>query len=131
MTTTEAIWATGRRKTAIARVRLTPGSGKIAVNKRSLDEYFKGNTKHSMVAMQAIQVSKSTGFDIFVNVLGGGLTGQAEAIRHGIARALSKTDQKIKVQMRKIGYLTRDPRAVERKKPGQPKARKRFQYSKR
>ncbi len=127
----ETIWATGRRKTAIARVRLVPGTGKVLVNKRTLIEFFRGNAKGPMLAMQPISVSKTTGYDIFVNVLGGGITGQAEAIRHGIARALAKTDQKLKLQMRKEGYLTRDPRAVERKKSGQPKARKRFQYSKR
>lgn len=124
-------WATGRRKTAIARVHMIPGGGKILVNRQSLDVYFRGNTKRSMIAMQSLQAAKVSIYDFHITVQGGGINGQAEAIRHGIARALSESDQKIKLQMRKEGYLTRDPRAVERKKSGQPKARKRFQYSKR
>jgi small subunit ribosomal protein S9 len=102
------------------------------VNDLSVDDFFKGNFRQAQVALQSLQAVKGlTGFDFFVTVVGGGITGQAEAIRHGVARALSKWDGKIKIQMRKEGYLTRDPRAVERKKSGQPKARKRFQYSKR
>lgn len=128
------IWATGRRKTAIARVRMVASSngGRILVNDQSVEEFFRGNRRQAQVALQSLQAVKGlTGFDFFVSVRGGGLTGQAEAIRHGVARALSQWDGKVKVQMRKEGYLTRDPRAVERKKSGQPKARKRFQYSKR
>lgn len=127
------VWATGRRKTAIARVRMIPsqGGGKVLVNKLPINDYFKGNAKQSMIATQSLQTAKTSAFDFHVTVQGGGINGQAEAIRHGIARALSETDAKLKVQMRKEGFLTRDPRAVERKKSGQPKARKRFQYSKR
>lgn len=128
------IWATGRRKTAIAQVRMVPSKNgdKILVNKQSVQDYFKGNKKQAMSAMQSLNAVKGvSGYDFFIKVQGGGITGQAEAIRHGIARALAQWDAKVKLQMRKEGFLTRDPRAVERKKPGQPKARKRFQYSKR
>ena len=127
-------WATGRRKTSTAQVRMVPSrnGGKITVNKKSVDDYFKGNHRHSMLATQVLGVVKGLGgYDFFIRVSGGGLTGQAESIRHGISRALAKSDDKVKAQLRKEGFLTRDPRAVERKKSGQPKARKRFQYSKR
>ena len=128
------IWATGRRKTAIARVMMLPSKngGKVTVNKKSVDDFFKGNKKHAKISLESLTIAKNVGsYDFTILATGGGLTGQAEAIRHGIARAISQLDEKIRVQMRKEGYLTRDPRAVERKKPGQPKARKRFQYSKR
>ncbi len=131
---TKAIWATGRRKTAIAQVRLTASknASKISVNQLSLDGYFKGNHHQAMVATQSLQlINNFSGYDLLIRVKGGGISGQAEAIRHGIARALSHLDVKVKQKMRKEGYLTRDSRAVERKKSGQPKARKRFQYSKR
>lgn len=130
----QTIWATGRRKTAVAQVRMVPSSdgGKVTVNGKSVDDYFKGNRRHAMDAMEAFRAVKSfSGYDFIIRVSGGGLTGQAGSIRHGIARAVSRTSETIRIQMRKEGYLTRDPRAVERKKSGQPKARKRFQYSKR
>jgi len=112
-------------------VRSRNGS-KVLINKQSASEFFRGNNRHAMVAMQSLnQVKSFGGYDLHINVKGGGLTGQAESIRHGIARALAQWDPKVKLQMRKEGYLTRDPRTVERKKAGQPKARKRFQYSKR
>lgn len=132
--TNKIIWATGRRKTSIARVRMFPSQngGKIEVNRLSVDDYFKGNKRQAQSALQSfLAVKNLSGYEIKISVQGGGVTGQAEAIRHGIARAVSKLDEKIRLQMRKEGFLTRDPRAVERKKSGQPKARKRFQYSKR
>lgn len=131
---TPVIWATGRRKTSIAQVRMVPSKngGKLLINDHSVQEYFGGNKRQVLIALQSYNLAKGiSGYDFFVKVHGGGINGQAEAIRHGVARALSQLDPKIKIQMRKEGYLTRDPRAVERKKSGQPKARKRFQYSKR
>lgn len=128
------IVAVGRRKTAIAKVRLVPSKngGKITINDQSVDQYFKGNHRHAMMALRSLNAVKTfSGYDFNIKVIGGGLTGQADSICHGIARVLSQYDEKIRVQMRKEGFLTRDPRAVERKKSGQPKARKRFQYSKR
>ena len=130
----EMIRATGRRKTAIAQVVMVPSAngGTVTINHKSLDEFFCGNGRHAMIAGQVLRLVKGTEkYDFIITVRGGGLTGQAESIRHGIARALSQWDPKTKIQMRKEGFLTRDPRAVERKKSGQPKARKRFQYSKR
>ncbi len=131
----ELIWATGRRKTSIAQVRLMPdGAGKVTVNGKSAEDYFAGHERHRQEALSPLVKAakdESKNFDAWVKVEGGGLTGQAQAVRHGLARALVKTDEKFKKPMRKEGWLTRDPRMVERKKPGQPKARKRFQYSKR
>lgn len=127
------LWATGRRKTSIAQVRLQPnGQGKVVVNAKPLDEYFRGYARQiHQVMLPLVKVEPPKGYDVTVKVVGGGLTGQADAIRHGIARALAKIDDSHKKAMRKEGFLTRDSRMVERKKPGQPKARKRFQYSKR
>ncbi len=128
------IWATGRRKTSIARVRMLPtkDGGKIVVNGRALNEFFHGLEKHAARAIEPLTAIKGlSSHDFLIKVIGGGITGQADSIRHGIARALSIWDAKIKLQMRKEGFLTRDPRAVERKKSGQPGARKRYQYSKR
>jgi len=123
--------ATGRRKRSIARVILLPGSGKITVNNKSVEEYFPRETL-IMILMQPFQVVGVTGkYDAIVNVTGGGLSGQAGAIRHGIARALVSINPDLKPKLKKEGLLTRDPREVERKKYGQPKARKRFQFSKR
>ncbi|MCD6181979.1 MAG: 30S ribosomal protein S9 [Candidatus Cloacimonetes bacterium] len=123
--------AVGRRKDATARVRLTPGTGKRMANGRTMKNYLARETLE-MIIEQPLQVSSlSEKVDIKVNVNGGGLSGQAGAIRLGIARALVKYDEELKPLMRKNGFLTRDPRMVERKKPGQPKARKRFQFSKR
>lgn len=129
--TAEAIWATGRRKTAIARVRLFPGSGKTFINDKSLEDYFGGRGDLKQSAIAAFQVAKAPSYDAFVNVTGGGIMGQAEAIRHAISRGLARLDPKIHKALRAAGFLTRDSRMVERKKYGQPKARKRFQYSKR
>jgi len=126
------IWATGRRKSSTARVRMVPGSGQLLVNRKSVKDFFGGHLRARAEASSPLQMAKSAAtFDIHVSVAGGGVTGQAGAIKLGIARALSTTDRGIKTMFRKEGYLTRDPRMVERKKPGQPKARRRFQHSKR
>ena len=127
------IWATGRRKTSTAAVRLVPnGAGKVTINSKPVEDYFRGQEhrlKNVLAPLTLVEDSKK--FDFVVKVLGGGVTGQAEAARHAIARALVKLDDKNRKVMRVNGFLTRDPRMVERKKSGQPKARKRFQYSKR
>jgi small subunit ribosomal protein S9 len=123
--------AIGRRKTSVARVYLTPGSGKWLINGRTLGDYFP---RQSLVQhiQQAFQVTDTLGaFDVKARVSGGGLTGQAGSLRLGIARALVLADDTHRKKLRQHGLLTRDPRAVERKKPGQPGARKRFQFSKR
>jgi small subunit ribosomal protein S9 len=123
--------ATGRRKESIARIRLKPGSGNFTVNDRTLDEYF-GRATSKMVLKQPFDIVEQQGkFDIFINVCGGGLSGQAGAIRHGISRALAKFNPDFRPPLKKAGFLTRDARAVERKKYGRPGARKRFQFSKR
>lgn len=124
-------WGTGRRKTSVARVRIRPGSGKFIVNKRELDDYFKRDQdrKAALAALKLVQAEKS--FDIFVNVRGGGITGQAGATLLGVARALKIYDENYLGALRDNGLLTRDPRMVERKKPGQSGARRRFQFSKR
>ena len=123
---------TGRRKKAIARVRLLPeGSGAITVNKRSLDEYFGLDTLKLIVKQPLELTGTASSFDVIVNVSGGGFTGQAGAIRHGIARALVVADEANKPALKAAGYLTRDPRAKERKKYGLHKARKAPQFSKR
>jgi small subunit ribosomal protein S9 len=122
---------TGRRKTAVARVFLAPGSGKITINDKDLPAYFV-NKEHVYMVMQPLAVTANeTAFDIKINVSGGGLTGQAGAIRHGIARALAVYDEATLPSLRANGFLTRDSRMVERKKYGQRKARRRFQFSKR
>jgi len=124
-------WGTGRRKTSVARVRIRPGSGKFLVNKRELDDYFKRDQdrKAAVAALKLVQAEKS--FDVFVNVRGGGITGQAGATLLGVARALKIYDENYLGALRDNGLLTRDPRMVERKKPGQSGARRRFQFSKR
>ena len=128
----DLVWATGRRKTSIAQIRLIPqGAGKVTVNSKPIDQFFHGQPRHIHEVMLPLRTEGAGIFDVTVKVLGGGLTGQAGAIRHGIARALVKVDEKFKKPMRLQGFLTRDDRMVERKKSGQPKARKRFQYSKR
>jgi small subunit ribosomal protein S9 len=127
----KATYATGRRKHAVARVWLQPGSGKIAINDRSLEQYF-GRETSRMVFRQALELTETSGqFDVFVNVRGGGLSGQADAIRHGISRSLIKIDPTYRPALKKAGYLTRDARQKERKKYGQRGARARFQFSKR
>lgn len=127
------LWATGRRKTSVAQVRLIPnGEGKVTVNAKPIDEFFRGHLAQiNSALLPLVKTEQSKGFDVTVKVEGGGITGQAGAIRHGIARALAKIDDTVKRALRKEGFLTRDARMVERKKPGRPKARKRFQYSKR
>ena len=123
--------ATGRRKTSVARVYLKEGTGNMLVNDRSLEEYF-GRETARMVVLQPFQVTQTTGgFDAEVNVQGGGSSGQAGAIRHGITRALLQVNPDFRAPLKKAGFVTRDPRAVERKKYGRHKARKRPQYSKR
>jgi len=129
---TSGTWsATGRRKSSVARVRFTKGKGVIVVNKRPLEEYF-GRDTSKMVLKQPLElVDLVSQYDIDVNVNGGGLSGQAGAIRHGIARALEKINADLRPPLKKAGMLTRDSREVERKKCGQPGARKNFQFSKR
>lgn len=127
----KAIYATGRRKTAIARVWLTPGAGNVQINRRDIDNYF-GRATSKMVLRQPLETTETVGrYDIRVNVCGGGLAGQAEAIRHGITRALMLISPAFRPALKKAGYVTRDPRKVERKKYGQRGARARFQFSKR
>ena len=123
--------AVGRRKSAVARVRLVPGEGKILVNKRDIDDYFGLETLKMTVRQPLVLTNVGGSFDVLVNVNGGGLTGQAGAIRHGISRALCKVNPELRAALKKAGFLTRDPRMKERKKYGHPGARKRFQYSKR
>lgn len=123
--------ATGRRKTSVARVLLTSGKGNVVVNERPLQDYF-GRETARMVVLQPFQVTQTLGnFDAAVNVQGGGISGQAGAIRHGITRALMQVNPEFRSPLKKAGFVTRDPRAVERKKYGRHKARKRPQYSKR
>lgn len=127
----KVINATGRRKTSVARVFLRPGKGAISINGRSLEEYF-GRETARMIVLQPFDVTQTgSGFDIEVNVTGGGTSGQAGAIRHGITRALMQMNAEFRSPLKKAGFVTRDPRAVERKKYGRHKARKRPQYSKR
>jgi small subunit ribosomal protein S9 len=127
----DTISATGRRKTSVARVRIMKGKGFITVNDKPLEEYFPAGN-YSMIIHQPLVVTEfKNDYDIFVNVYGGGLSSQAGAIRHGIARALLKLDKNNHKALKVNSYLTRDPRMVERKKYGQKKARKRFQFSKR
>ena len=127
----KVITATGRRKTSVARVFLRPGKGKLLINSVSLQEYF-GRETARMIVLQPFDVTQTgTSFDIEVNVAGGGNSGQAGAIRHGITRALMQVNPDFRSPLKKAGFVTRDPRAVERKKYGRHKARKRPQYSKR
>ena len=123
--------AVGRRKKSVARVRLTPGTGKRIANKITMKKHLQRETLEMIIEQPLDLVGLSDKVDISANVNGGGLSGQAGAIRHGIARALVKYDEELKSELKKHGFLTRDSRMVERKKPGQPKARKKFQFSKR
>lgn len=126
-----AYYGTGRRKTSVARVWLRPGQGTITVNRRAFEDYFPRETLRMVIA-QPFQLTNTLGqFNVSVNVGGGGIAGQAGAIRHGIARALLTFDDKLRQTLKRGGLLTRDPRMKERKKYGQPGARKQFQYSKR
>ena len=127
----EQINAVGRRKAAIARAYVSEGTGAITINKRTLEEYFPTPILQFIVKQPLSTLEAAEKYDIKVNLIGGGYKGQAEALRLAIARALVKINPEDKSALRKQGFMTRDPRAVERKKPGQPKARKRFQFSKR
>jgi len=124
-------WGTGRRKSSVARVRIKPGGGKLLINKKQFSDYFarEQDKKAVLAPLKAVECEKA--FDVFVNVRGGGSTGQSGAVRLGIARALKKYDENYIQPLRDGGHLTRDSRMVERKKPGQAGARKRFQFSKR
>ena len=124
-------YGTGRRKSSVARVRLVPGEVNIIVNDRSLDDYFGLETLKVIVKQPLVLTGLENKFDIHVNVIGGGFTGQAGAIRHGIARALLKADEELRSVLKKAGFLTRDPRMKERKKYGLKKARRAPQFSKR
>ncbi len=129
---TKAVYqGTGRRKRAVARVYITPGKGKIKVNGRQYQDYLRRDTISRIVLEPLQAIEQADAYDISVNVDGGGLTGQAGAIRLGIARALTEVSPDFRPTLKKAGYLTRDSRQVERKKYGQPGARKRFQFSKR
>jgi len=125
------IWGTGRRKKAIARVRIRPGTGQILINKRDKDAYFVHDADRAAVVAPLVAVDMNASWDIWANVSGGGSTGQADAVKLGLARALSRAAPDTEHALRDKGLLTRDPRMPERKKPGQPGARKRFQFSKR
>jgi small subunit ribosomal protein S9 len=124
-------YATGKRKSAIARVWLRPGNGTVTINRRTMDDYF-GRAVLKMILQEPFELTETRGkYDVLVNVVGGGLAGQAGAIRHGITRALLQVDPELRTVLKKAGMVTRDSRVKERKKYGQPGARKRFQYSKR
>ncbi|OPX42976.1 30S ribosomal protein S9 [Ruminiclostridium hungatei] len=124
-------YGTGRRKKSVARVRLVPGEGKILINDRSLDDYFGLDTLKVIVKQPLTLTDTVAKFDVICKVIGGGFTGQAGAIRHGIARALLKADEELRPALKKAGFLTRDPRMKERKKYGLKKARRAPQFSKR
>jgi small subunit ribosomal protein S9 len=129
--TQQRYYATGKRKSAIARVYMKAGSGNIVVNKRNYEEYFT-RPSLKMVIRQPFEITgKKDQFDLYVNVRGGGVAGQAGAVKHGISKALLEYDAELRSVLKKAGFLTRDARVVERKKYGQPGARKRFQFSKR
>lgn len=126
-----AVYATGRRKEAVARVWMMPGSGKITINRRDIDNFF-GRATSKMILRQPLELTSTTGnYDVYVNVAGGGMTGQANAIKLGITRALMKLNPGLRPSLKQAGYVTRDPRCKERKKYGQRGARARFQFSKR
>ena len=128
---TTRYYGTGRRKSSVARIYLVPGTGKVTINKKDMDDYFGYDTL-KVIARQPLELTSTTDkFDVLVNVKGGGYTGQAGAIRHGIARALCEADADLRPALKKAGYLTRDPRMKERKKPGLKKARRAPQFSKR
>jgi small subunit ribosomal protein S9 len=131
MMTEKRYYATGRRKNAVARVYMKPGSGTILVNKRNFDDYFTRDSLKMLIRQPLEITGQSDKFDLQVNVCGGGVSGQAGAVKHGIAKALLDYDIELRPVLKKEGFLTRDPRNKERKKYGQPGARKRFQFSKR
>jgi small subunit ribosomal protein S9 len=125
----ERFYGTGRRKTSVARVWIRPGSGRVTINRRTFEDYFPRETLRMIIA-QPLQVTNTTEqFDVLATVFGGGPTGQAGALRHGLARALVRFDENLRQVLKKAGLLTRDPRMRERKKYGQPGARQKFQYS--
>ena len=124
-------YGTGRRKKSVARVRLVPGEGKILINDREIDTYFGLETLKVIVKQPLVLTETSSKFDVLCKVVGGGYTGQAGAIRHGLSRALIKADEELRPVLKKAGFLTRDARMKERKKPGLKKARKASQFSKR
>lgn len=128
---TNEFLGTGRRKTSVARVRLALGSGKVSINGRTLENYFVTDALRSVVLQPLVLTESLSKYDIRVNVGGGGISGQAGAVRHGISRALLEVDPNLRPTLKRDGLLTRDPRMKERKKYGQPGARKRFQFSKR
>jgi small subunit ribosomal protein S9 len=130
-TATNIFTGTGRRKTATARVRVTEGSGKLIVNGRSFDQYFSHENFAKLAYAPLVTVDMKEKIDVTVNVAGGGVSGQAGAVAHGIARALQKLNGELRPALKKAGHIKRDPREKERKKAGQPGARKRFQFSKR
>jgi small subunit ribosomal protein S9 len=127
----DEIWATGKRKSAVARVRMSPGTGQFKVNGKKVEEYFPSESVIGFLKQPLAVTDSLKSVDINANIKGGGLVGQAGALRHSIARALLKKDETLKSVLRNCGMLTRDSRVKERKKPGQPGARKRFQFSKR
>ena len=130
MSTTPSIYV-GRRKNSVARVRLVSGTGKVTVNDREFDNYFVMDTHRKIVNQPLVLVGKQKDYDVLVNVYGGGVAGQAGAVRHAISRGLQTEDETLRAQLKKAGFLTRDSRKVERKKYGKAKARKSFQFSKR
>ena len=129
--TQDQVQVVGRRKAAVARVRMAPGTGKITVNKRAFDEYFPDRTIRGYITQPLMITGLTEAYDVAVTLAGGGITGQAGALRHGLARALEKVNAELRPVLKESGMLTRDARVKERKKPGQPGARKRFQFSKR
>ena len=133
MATTKIVqyYGTGRRKTATARVFLRPGTGNVVINGRELDHFFTRETLRMIVRQPLRLIGQAEGFDIVASIAGGGIAGQAEALRHGLARALVASNPNWRSDLKRAGFLTRDGRKVERKKYGQPGARKRFQFSKR
>ena len=131
MAVAERFYGTGRRKTSVARVWIRPGTGRIIVNRRPFEDYFPRETLRMIIAQPFHVTNTVDQFDMLVNVGGGGPTGQAGAVRHGLSRALVRFDDKMRLSLKKAGLLTRDPRMRERKKYGQPGARQKFQYSKR
>ncbi len=129
--TEKRYYATGRRKTAVARVYMKPGTGVLVVNKRNFDDYFTRDSLKMIIQQPLEMAGKKDQFDFYVNVRGGGASGQAGAIKHGISKALTEYDLELRPLLKRAGFLTRDSRIKERKKYGQPGARKRFQFSKR
>ncbi len=124
-------YATGKRKTAIARIYMKEGAGTITINKRTFDDYFTRDSLKMLIQQPLDIVGKRGQFDFYVNVRGGGMAGQAGAVKHGISKVLVEYDQEMRAMLKKVGFLSRDSRIKERKKYGQPGARKRFQFSKR